>query len=201
VHPLIQKLAGTINSLAPPEPVDVLGEWSIAHRKTYKDSSQAGSGMGPFVEVVDYRWRGTLECASPLAGIGFLVTQNAAFWVKSPPAILSPIVEVSIHAWAGEHPGRATFAANMLGSFLPGVPFAYGDDPTTACSLRTETWTTGHAHEIAAVKEAAFVLVLLPTSLLKVGRNRLWHFREAYQSALPSELQVFVRGRTGTLRS
>lgn len=59
---------------------------------------------------------------------------------------------------------------------------------------------TGRAHQIAEAAEAAFVVVVLPKSLLKVGRNRLWRFREEIAAALPTDLRLFAGRRTGILR-
>lgn len=199
MYPLIQQLSSAIELLAPPEAVSITGEWSHSRRKSYMDASQLGSGMGPFVEIVDHRWRGSCACAVPLAGFGFMVTPTAAFWVKSPPATLNPMVQVSFHVWADYQPGQATFAANMLGSYLPAVPVASVESPAVACSLGPGNTTTGRAHTIASIDGVEFIAVFLPQPLLKVGRNRLWRFRSAYTPALPLDVQQFLQGRTGTL--
>src|SRR5262245_65143454 len=98
MHALIRKLAAAIEPLASQETVEISGEWSSSSRKTYTNKSQLGSGSGPFVEILDHRWRGVCECSVPLAGLGFMVTPRATYWIKSPPAVLNPMVEVSFHA-------------------------------------------------------------------------------------------------------
>jgi hypothetical protein len=199
-HPLIEKLAAAAEAMGAPEAVEISGRWSTSRRKTYKDPGQAGSGAGPFAEVIDARWTGTLQCTVPIAGYAFLVMPTDTFWVKSRPAALNPPVEVSVHCYADNRLGRATFAASLLGAMVPSVPITCGDDPTAACTLGGTVTATGRAHEIAAATEASFVILLLPKSLLKVGRNRLWRLRREIASSLPPELRVLVGGRTGVLR-
>jgi hypothetical protein len=55
---------------------------------------------------------------------------------------------------------------------------------------------------VAEVNGAAFVVIALQKSALKVGRNRLWRIREELTSSFPADLrQYFGRGRTGVLES
>src|SRR5688572_23387811 len=95
-----------------------------SERRTYETASQTGTGSGPFVEVVDLRWGGTLTGTVPIAGIAFLVTTTELFWVKSMPAAATLPVHVSLHAYAGYSPEQATFTAGLGGAVLPGVPVA-----------------------------------------------------------------------------
>src|SRR5712664_3100873 len=107
MHSLIARFSAELRLIVPKEVVEIGGAWSTSRRKRYENPMQTGSGAGPFVEVIDARWRGTLECAVPLAGFAFLVTPSEMFWVKSPPPAMNPGVEVSIHARAGYLPERA----------------------------------------------------------------------------------------------
>ena len=59
--------------------------------------------------------------------------------------------------------------------------------------------TTGTAHTVAQVSDAAFAILLLPKSFARVGRNRLWHFRSPFAPVLDGVLRVFDR-RTGILQ-
>ena len=199
---LIQKFASELAAVVPEETVDISGTWSTSRRKTYENPMQTGSGAGPLVEVVDVRWSGTLACAVPVAGIAFLVTPSEIHWVKSAPPTINPSVSVSMHARAGYTPERASFSAGLQGAFLPAVAFACGEDLIAACTLGQTRIATGRAHLVGEVKGAAFVVLLLPASVLKVGRNRLWRLRDEPLSLLPADLRdLFGRGRTGVLRS
>lgn len=199
MNALIQQLASAFTAMGPPEPVAISGGWSTSRRRTYEHPSQAGSGSGPFVEVVDARWRGTLKCAVPLAGFSFLETPAQTFWVKALPAATDLHVEVSVHARAGFLPGWASFTGDLFGAFLPAVPFACGDDPTASCNLGSMTTATGSAHALAEVGGAAFLMIVFPKAFVKVGRKRLWHLRPEHASSLDGPLRSFARGRTGTV--
>jgi hypothetical protein len=127
-HLLFDELDTSLAALIPQEPVEFIGSWFPSARRTYETVQQSGTGSGPFVDVVDLRWRGTLTCPAPIAGIGFLVTTTGLFWVKSTPAAVSLPVEISLHAYAEYSAGQATFTAGLGGAVLPGVPVAYGAD-------------------------------------------------------------------------
>ncbi len=81
----IDKLSAALSSVVSPIAVNLAGAWSTSLRKTYASPSQAGTGAGPFVEVVDAKWQGTFECNEPMAGIAFLATDTETFWTKSAP--------------------------------------------------------------------------------------------------------------------
>ena len=200
MNDLIQQLAFAFTAMGPPEIIEISGKWSTSRRNAYQNPSQAGSGIGLFVEVVDARWCGTLKCAVPLAGFAFLDTPTQTFWVKSLPSAMHPDVEVSLHARAGYLPGRATLTGSLFGAVLPAVPIACGDDLTKDCNLGSMATGTGSAHALAEVAGAAFVLIVFPKTLVKVGRNRVWHLRSEHASSLEGPLRIFARGRTGTVR-
>src|SRR5437016_2434537 len=126
MNDLIQQLASAFTAMGRSEIIEMSGGWSTSRRETCQNASQAGSGVGPFVDVVDARWRGTLKCPVPLAGIAFLDTPAQTFWVKALPRATDPDVEVSVHARAGYLPGRASFTGSLFGAVLPAVPFACG---------------------------------------------------------------------------
>jgi len=90
MHALIERFSSELASVVPTEAIALAGVWSTSTRKTYEHPMQVGSGARPFVEVLDARWRGTLTCASPLAGFAFMVTARELFWVKSLPAAMNP---------------------------------------------------------------------------------------------------------------
>ena len=195
MNDLIVELASALAALAPSQTIPISGGWSTSRRKTYANPSQDGTGVGPFVEVVDARWRGTLTCAASLAGLAFLDTPAETFWEKALATGPDPTVELSVHAHAGRLPGRASFTGSLFGAVLPAVPFECGADPTQAVSVDSTTVATSSPHTLAEVAGAAIVIVLFPKALVKVGRNRLWHFRSDH-----ARLGVLARGRTGRLQ-
>jgi hypothetical protein len=196
---LIPRLASLVEKAAPPVEVRVSGEWSQHARKAYRNAPQLGSGEGAYADVVDHRWHGTMTCGSPVVGLAFLVTPDTLYWVRSAPPALEPTVDVSLHAWAEYRQGRATFASGFHGSYLPGVPYECGDDPSAVCTIAPETSATGRAWKLAEVPGATFVLVLVPRNLVKVGRNRLWRFCDDFAANFPSDLRVLAHGRSGTI--
>jgi hypothetical protein len=195
----VRELASLVAAAAAPERVEIRGAWTSARRKTYASSSPAGRGSGPYVEVVDHRWHGTLHCGSPTAALAFLLAADAAYWVRSAPPAADLPVEVSMHARAGSLPGRATFTARIHGGMLPGVPFDCGSDPVDACALGGATTETGRAFALASVPGVTIVVLLVPKRLVEVGRNRLWRFREERLSSLTSHRSPFARGRSGSI--
>lgn len=196
MHDLIHQLAASVRTLGPTHDVVLDGAWSTSRRKTYEDASQLGSGMGPFVEVLDARWRATLRCAVPVVGFAFMDTPAQAVWVKSIGPAVDPDLEVLLRAYARSLPGHASFGGRLFDAFVPAVPVACGENPADSCTLGQAHTTTGTAHIIAQAGDAAFIMLVLPKSLVKVGRNRLWHFRAA--PALEGALLALDK-RTGTL--
>lgn len=190
-----------LTALVPSELVELRGAWSTSHRKTYAKASQLGSGMGPLVDVVDAQWSGTVESRTPLAGIAVLNTGTKARWVKSAPAMLNANIYVSFTSVGAHAPRRATFTARLHGAILPGVPVDVDGDVTVTRHLRTNRIETGRAHFLVEVPGAAFVVLFLPSTVLKVGRNRLWRVLDDLALALPPELRrVLTKGRTGELQ-
>jgi len=200
-HPLFDELNASLSALVPKEPVEFVGEWLPSVRRTYETARQSGTGSGPFVDVIDLRWRGTLTCSVPIAGIAFLVTAAELFWVKSTPAALSQPVDMSLHAYADYSARQATFAASMGGTVLPGVPVSCGGDLASSCTLGPPRFTTARAEQLAQADKAAFVVLLIQGRFLKVGRQRLWRLREELASSLPPRVrEILTRRRTGTIR-
>lgn len=198
-HPLFDEIDAALADLVPREPVAFRGEWTRSTRRKYRDGSQLGTGSGPFVEIVDWRWRGALESLTPIAGLAFFVTMDALYWGKSAPASLIQPVEVSFAAYADYSPQRASFSANLGNAYLPGVAIDALADPVSTCTLASAPPTTGKITCLAQVDEAAFLALLVPGRFLRVGRNRLWRLRERFAATLPSNLQLlFTRRRSGT---
>jgi hypothetical protein len=114
---------------------------------------------------------------------------------------LNPSIYVSFTSVGAQAPRRATFTARFHRAILPGVPVDVDGDVTVTCHLRTNRIETGRAHLFVEVPGAAFVVLLLPSTVLKVGRNRLWRVRDDLVSALPPELRrVLTKSRTGELQ-
>lgn len=199
-HPLLDQLNSSIGGLGPGESVDVGGEWTTSSRQTYKSEAQIGSGSGPFVEVVDVRWRGALTSASPFSGIAFLRTAESLYWAKAPEISATLPVDVSLHAYAGYTAEGATFTASLGGAFLPGVPVAGSPDLARACTLGPNVLITGRVTCLARTSSADFLVLLIPRGLLKMGRKRLWRLREDVAPSLPPVArELLTHRRTGVV--
>ncbi len=199
-HPVFEELEASLAAVVPPVPVEFSGNWVPATRRTYAVASQSGTGVGPFVNVVDFRWRGTLICAVPVACVAFLVTAAELFWSKSTPAALRLDVDVSLHAHADYSPNLATFTASIGGAGLPGIAVAAAADPTAGCTVRQLHLTTARVELLAQTNEAAFAVLLLQGQFLKVGRHRLWRVRDKLASSFrPRVRDMLTRGRSGSI--
>ena len=199
-HPLFDELDTSLAALVPKEPVEFVGSWLTSARRTYEAARQTGTGSGPFVDVVDLRWSGTLTCPAPIVGIAFLVTAAGLFWVKSTPATTVLPVDVSLHAHADYSAEQATFAAGMGGVVLPGVPVVCGSDLERCCTLGPPRFATTQLAQLAEADTAAFVVLLIQARFVKIGRRRLWHLREELASSLPQRVrEILTRRRAGTI--
>jgi hypothetical protein len=58
--------------------VRMSGAWSGKPQRRYASPKQLGTGEGPFIETVDWRWDGVFEGAVPLAGLAMLLTGRRA---------------------------------------------------------------------------------------------------------------------------
>jgi hypothetical protein len=201
-HPLLDQLDSSICDLVPGESVEFGGEWTTSSRRAYKSETQIGSGAGPFVDVVDFRWRGALTSAGPFSGIAFLLTADNLYWAKAPEVSLTLPVDVSLHAYAGYTTEGATFTASLAGAFLPGAPVAGSADLARACALGPNVLITGRVTCLARANSAAFFVLLIQRGLLKMGRKRLWRLRDDVASSLPSGIrELLAHRRTGSVRS
>ena len=197
-YPFFQLLDSSLGGLIPSEPVEVLGDWSTKTRKAYQSENQRGTGVGPFVEVEDRRWHGTLSCRTTATGILFLLTPNKVYWAKAPTVGLTLSVDVSLHGYVGCASDRATFTAGMGGAGLPGVPVAAPAKLDDVCVPGPTPFSAGRVVTLAHADNAAFVAVVLPGSVVKMGRNHLWRLRDDVASSLPTDLrELLTRRRSG----
>jgi hypothetical protein len=200
-HPLLDRLDSALGDVVPRESVRFAGEWSRSMRRTYRPDNRAGTGTGPFVDVVDVRWRGAITSGGAISGIAFLVTAENLYWVKAPNAAMTLPVEISLHAYDGYRGEAATFTAGMAGAWLPGVPVRAATDLASACLLGPGLLTTGRVTCLARADSTAFVVLLLPRAVLKVGRNHLWRMRDERTASLPADIrELLTRRRTGIVR-
>lgn len=181
--------------LVPTEPVALVGGWSSSRR-----AAQRHSESGPAFDTVDTFWHGTLACPVPFACIAFLRTGGTWTWSKSHPASLTHTVELSIHAYVDHLPGRATFACVVGGARLPSIPISCGTEPVSDVTIQTAGHMTGRVARIATTRGLDIFVGLIPGSVLRVGRKRVWHFRKQFAAALPAHIrETLGTGRTGTL--
>jgi hypothetical protein len=182
-----------------PEKVRLSGAWAGRSQRRYASLKQSGTGEGPFIDVVDWRWEGTLEGDSPLVGLALLVTDERFYWVKSHPPADRPQVSFSMARWAGI-PGSVSATGSFHGAYLPSLPIDVDEEPPVACILGDSAVKAGTPHFVVQVKGVALAVVLLPASAIKVGRNRLWHLRETIAARLRPRLSVLLtRGRSGRI--
>jgi hypothetical protein len=201
-HPLLDQLDLSIRDLVPGESVEFSDEWTTSSRRAYKSKAEIGTGSGPFVEVVDFRWRGALTSTGPFSGIAFLLTPVNLYWVKAPQVSLTLPVHVSLHAYAGYTAEGATFAASLAGASLPGAPVAGSADLAGACALGPNVLITGRVTCLARATSAAFFVLLIQRGLLKIGRKRLWRLRDDVGSSLPPDIrELLAHRRTGSVQS
>jgi len=199
-HAIFDELDASLEGTVQREPVAFAGQWLPSARRTYENARQSGTGLGPFVDVVDLRWRGTLAFSLPIGGIAFLATTDRVFWVKSLPAMPTLALDVSLHAYADHLPERATFVAGMGGAALPGIRIECGRDLIGGCALRGSNLTTAKVEPIAEVSAATFAVLLIQGRFLEVGRRRLWRVREGLASAFPPRVrEILTRRRCGTI--
>jgi hypothetical protein len=199
-HPVLEQLDIALRGRIPDESVDFAGTWSKLSRRTYKSEAQRGTGCGPFADVVDLRWRGTLTAAGPIGGIAFLLTAGNLYWAKAPEFSPALSVDISLHAYAEYTTERATFTATMAGAYLAGVPVSVTSDLAQACSVEEGIVRTGRVLRLAQASSAAFFVLLFPRRILKRGRKRLWRVREEVTGLLPADLrELLTHHRTGSV--
>ena len=197
-HPLFDELDAALSAFVPHEPVTLDGAWTQSIRRVYASAGQTGTGAGPFVNVVDRQWSGTLSCVVPVAALSFLVTPRELFWAKSPPPSAVQPVHFSLHGDEDDRSGLATFAAGVGGSFLPGVPTSGGYDLAAVPMPGPQRFETGRVTELATTPEVSFHVLVLQRPIVTVGRKRLWSVRGELASVLPTHVrELLTRRRTG----
>ena len=188
-----------LGAVLPTEEVHMSGAWASKPQRRYASPKQAGTGEGPFIETIDWRWEGNFESAAPLAGIALLLRDQRVYWVKSQPPVARPVVSFSVHGWAAR-PSSVSVTASFHGAFVPSVPVEIGQEPDASCVIGTSAANTGTPHVVARIEDVVFAIVLLPASVIKVGRNRLWHLRDNIARPLPPDLfRLATRGRRGEI--
>ena len=197
---LFHEIDASLAALIPPERVELRGEWLPVSRRSYQSPEQLGTGSGPFVDVVDLKWRGVLSAATPIAGIALLVTGDTIHWSKSQPASVTMPLDMSLSAYADYSPARATFTASLGGAFVPGVPVECGSDLGSVCQVLASHLTVGRVQPLARAGSATFAVLLLPGPSLQVGRHRLWRVRDTIASSVPPAIrEILTRRRSGTV--
>ena len=87
-----------------------------------------------------------------------------------------------------------------MGAVLPGVPVPFAGNIEGCCKLGHSRFVTGRAHVVATVGDVVFALILLPRTVIKMGRKNLWHLRDELAASLPEGARlVLTTGRTGVL--
>ena len=200
-HSVFDALDSSLAEIVSDEPVDFAGDWLTSVRRKYSAARQAGTGLGPFDEVVDLRWCGALTSPVPVAGLAFLATATDVFWSRSAPPSVVQRVELSFHTFAAGEPAGATFTASLGESMLPGAPIAASLSSIRRSVPAPAQIPIGRVVGVARVDRVEFLVLLLPGRLLEVARKRLWHLRDPPASSLPAVVrELLTRRRTGVIR-
>lgn len=179
------------------EEIRMSGAWSDKAQRRYASPDQLGTGTGPYIETVDWRWDGAFEGGSPLVGVAMLVRDGYFHWTKSLPPVARPAVTFSTHGWAARS-CSVSVTGSFHGAYLPAVPVEATDEPPVSCLIGKPMASTGTPHLVGRLERVGFAVVLLPASAVKVGRNRLWHLRDGIASRLSRELRTLMtRARSG----
>lgn len=196
--PFFQLLDSSLRETVPALPVKRHGDWSTSSRRAYASPNQVGSGDGPFIDVVDEQWEGSLDASVEFSEISFLATADEIYWSKSPLIATSLPFQISLTAYADYNPASATFSAGIG----PGIPVAGAAHLREICTLGPPLLSTGRVVTLAETQESTVLAVLLPRTHLKVGRNRLWRLREDFAKPLPPMVrEVLTRRRAGVIRA
>jgi len=175
------------------------GGWGAKPQRRYASPKQTGTGEGPFIETIDWRWEGMFDGAAPLAGLVLLAAERRMFWVKSEPPTERPVVSFSVSGLA-DATSSVSVTGSFHGAYLPSVPVEIGDEPPRACTVGQPRARAGVPHVVAQVQGIVLAVVLLPASAVEVGRNRLWHLREDVAIRLPpGPRDLLTRGRSGVI--
>jgi hypothetical protein len=142
-----------------------------------------------------------LACSVPIACIAFLITADNLYWSKSRPPALELPLELSVHAYADYLAGQATFACAVGGAYLPSVPIQHTGHGDRDVSLQITGHRTGALSPLAHTKHADLIVYVIPASVLKTGRKRLWHLRRALSTSLPPSIaELLTHRRSGRVR-
>ena len=204
-YPLLNELDSSLSEVIASEPVTFAGAWQPPTRRT--DRQPDGRGTEVLVEGIHVQWTGSLTSKVPIVSVGFLLTRDTLFWIKSAPAAVSQPVTVSLSAYADHSLDKATFALDQAtfvpsvgGASLPGVPVPCVDDLSQACTLGVAEQVTGHVCCLASARNVSFLALILPGSVVKVGRNRLWHLRGTLAPLLSLPVRdLLTRRRSGSI--
>jgi hypothetical protein len=188
LHPVIERIARSLEAIVPPDPIEIAGSWSRSTR-------------GADAEIVDAVWRAAIEGTTSVVGLGFLQHRESLYWVKSGPAKTDREIRVSLTAYADRRVPGATFTTGFADARLPGVPVRCGNDLENACAIGPARAVAGRPHRVAEIDGAALVVIVLPGAAVKTGRNRLWRLRDELADDLPGEVRTLLtRGRSGRIR-
>lgn len=199
-HPLLEQLDSCLATIVDTREVRLTGQWSTSSRRTYASEAASRTGSESFVDVLDRRWHGSLVSEGAVGAIAFLLHDANLHWTKSPEISSTLAVEVSLHSYADFQADRATLATSVGGGWLPGVPVSLAGPATGAFIVADEILETGRVTGVARVTDTVLFVILLPGELLKMGRKRVWHLRDAapFDSA-PRLRKILTRGRSGTI--
>jgi hypothetical protein len=96
------------------------------------------------------------------------------------------------------HENPFTFTTQMAGAYLPGVPVAAPRSVADVCPQGPISFSTARVVALAETEDAACAVLILPGSVLRMGRNRLWRLRDEVASSLTPDIrELLTRRRCG----
>lgn len=199
-HPLLDRLDAALAETVPSATVGVHGDWTSRTRRSYETAAQLGSGLGPYIDVVDYVWVGRLSGATLITGMALLHTESGVHWAKAAHASEELRVQVSLRGYADWDPDRMNFAAGLDDAFPLSGPIEARFKHPSDCLVAAEVIPVGRVVCIARAGGTSFFVVLFARDSVKFGRNRLWRLRDSIADHLPSDLaELLTRRRAGFL--
>jgi hypothetical protein len=206
-HSLLNELDSSLCGVIASEPVTFVGAWQPPTHRTHRQPD--GRGTEVLVEGIHVQWTGSLTSKVPIVCVGFLLTRDTLFWVKSALADVCQPVTVSLYAYADQSLDKRIFALDkatcvpIVGdACLPAPPVPRVANWTQACTLGVAEQFTGQVSCLASAPDVSFLALTLPGSVVKFGRNRLWHLRDTLAPLVsPPVRELLTRRRSGNIPS
>lgn len=187
---------GALADLIPVAPLNLTGTWSSKPQRRYA-SPASKPGVGPYMDTMDWRWDGFVKGETLLAGLYLRIRGASMRWAKSERPVESPAVAIFASAW-NENQRSVSVAASFHGAGGNSWPMILDAEPPDAIAIHSSGLEMGRPHLLAELGDETVALLVLPGSMVRMGRNGLWRVRDDIASRLPPDLRLlFTRSRNG----